>query len=112
MNSVQLRNVDAQIAEEVYKERVAYRAEDDELVFYDNPKVVPFWSTNILCTWGLLKKLQGDGCIDKISLYWDCYKNEWLCTFRSNELLIETEANTAPLAICKAVLEIYARNLD
>lgn len=110
MNSVELRNIDALIAEEVYKTRIAYRAEDDELVFYDNPKIVPFWSTNISCAWDLIKRFQENHYID---VYWDAYAKDWTCKIEHSILPIayniECGAETAPLAICKAVLKLHEK---
>lgn len=109
MNSVELRNIDALIAEEVYKTRIAYRAEDDELVDKDG-NTIPFWSTNISCAWDLIKKLQEDHYIE---LFWDAYAKDWSCKIEHSILPaaynIECRAETAPLAICKAVLKMHEK---
>jgi len=107
MNSVELRTIDALIAEVVYQTRISYRAEDDELVSYEDKVIIPFWSTNILCTWDLIHKLQENYYID---LSWDSCSKEWSCRIVSTILPIidiKSTANTAPLAICKAILELY-----
>ena len=103
-SSVELRNIDALIAKEVYQIEEVFYDNVDELVDKDG-NTIPFWSTNILCSWDLIKKLQEHHYID---IKWDAHSKDWLCRIIRNVLPIidiKSTANTAPLAICKAVLE-------
>lgn len=106
MNSVQFRNIDAQISEVVYQNEVFYK--DDEL-FGEKGNRIPYRSTSISGAWQLIKTLQDNHYID---ISWDPCTQDWLCRIVSTILPIidiKSTANTVPLAICKAVLELLEK---
>ncbi len=96
-----IRNMDALIAEEIYGIEVFY---DNDNLLDEDGNTIPFWSTNILCSWDLIKKFQAHNHID---LSWDPCTKDWSCRIVCKNfpiIDIKSTERTAPLAICRAIL--------